>query len=170
MRQRTKSGRHSSGLRGFEAEILQSGAACLQPPQIDRKQPGTSHHGFLSGGSPGGSMETKDVGKFSKATPSGVPCLETPDRFDQERAHAAVAQPIDAAQGLSAAGAKFAWTTTDVAADLLAISEAVPIEGLPLQRGKGGLAQTLGHFARVVIILPRNLMVQLGDPALLGDE
>ena len=166
----TRSGRYSSGLCGFETEIAETGAACLQPPQIDRKQPGTSHHGFLSGGPPGGSMETKDVGKFSKATPSGVPCLETPDRFDQERAHAAVAQPIDTAKLLSGAGAEFAGTTANVAADLFAIGEAFPVHRLPLQRSKSGWPQPLGYLASVVVALPGNLTVQLSDSSLLGDE
>src|SRR5207253_10648008 len=59
----TRSGRYSSGLRGFEAEILQSGATGLQPPQIDGEEPGASHHGFLAGGSAGGRSEERRVGK-----------------------------------------------------------------------------------------------------------
>src|SRR5947208_14281800 len=52
----TRSGWHSSGLRGFETQILQSGATGLQPPQIDGEEPGTSHHRFLAGGSAGGAV------------------------------------------------------------------------------------------------------------------
>jgi len=108
----TRFGRHSSGLSWFESEIVERGAAGLQSPQIDGEQAGTSHDGFLSGGSPGGGVDTKDVGKLLKAPPARVPFLETPDRFDQQSAHPPVAQPINTAKLLSAAGAKFAGTTT----------------------------------------------------------
>ena len=84
----TGSGWDSSGLCRFEAEILQSGAAGLQPPQIDGEQPGASHHGFLSGGSAGGGVATKNMWKFPKAPPGRVPFLEPPDRFHQQSAHA----------------------------------------------------------------------------------
>src|SRR2546423_10031792 len=83
MRQRTKVDRHSSGLSRFEAEILQTGALGLEPPQIDGKQPGTSDNGFFSGGSAGRGLVTKNMGKFPKAPPGRIPCLETPDRFHQ---------------------------------------------------------------------------------------
>ena len=78
-----KSGRHSSGLRRFEAEILQTGAPGLEPPQIDSEQAGASHNGFLSGGSAGRGLVTKNMWKLSKAAPARVPCLETPNRFHQ---------------------------------------------------------------------------------------
>jgi len=166
----TRSGWDSSGLCRFEAEILQSGAAGLQPPQIDGEQPGASHHGFLSGGSAGGGVATKNMRKFPKAPPGRVPFLETPDRFHQQRAHAAVAQPIDTAKLLSGAGAEFAGTTANVAADLFAIGEAFPVHRLPLQRSKSGWPQPLGYLASVVVALPGNLTVQLSDSSLLGDE
>src|SRR5437867_3685814 len=83
MRQRTKVDRHSSGLSRFEAEILQTGALGLQPPQIDGKQPGTGDNGFLSSRSTRCGLAAKNMWKLSKAPPGRVPCLETPDRFHQ---------------------------------------------------------------------------------------
>jgi len=65
----------------FETEIFECGAAGLQSPQINGEQAGASHNGFLSGGSAGGGVDTKDVGKFLKAPPARIPFLETPDRF-----------------------------------------------------------------------------------------
>ena len=68
----TRSGRYSSGFCGFEAEILQSGTAGLEPPQIDGEEPGTRHHVFLAGGSAGGGVATKNMWKFPKAPPGRV--------------------------------------------------------------------------------------------------
>jgi len=157
-------------LRRFEAEIVESGAPGLQSPQINGEQAGTSHNGFLSGGSAGRGLVTKNMWKLPKAPPARVPFLETPDRFHQHSAHAAVAQPIDTAKLLSGAGAEFAGTTANVAADLFAIGEAFLVHRLPLQRSKSGWPQPLGYLASVVVALPGNLTVQLSDSSLLGDE
>src|SRR5207302_8842523 len=143
----TRSGRSSSSLRGFEAEILQSGTAGLEPPQIDGEEPGASHHGFLARSSAGGGVATKNMRKLPKAPPGRVPGLETPDRFHQQCAHAAVAQPIDTAKLLSGAGAEFAGTTTNVTTDLFSIVEALPIHSLPLGKSKSCLSQPSGSFA-----------------------
>src|SRR5207244_3219113 len=145
-------------------------AAGLEAPQSDGEEPGASHHGFLARSSAGGGVATKNMRKLPKAPPGRVPGLETPDRFHQQGAHAAVAQPIDATQLLSGAGAPFAGTTANVTADLFAIGEALPIHRLPLQRSKSGWPQPLGYLAPVVVAFPRNLTVQLCDSALLGDE
>src|SRR2546428_3575451 len=98
MRKRTKFGRHSSGLRGFKAEIAERGASGLKPPQIDREQAGASDHGFLSGGSPRRGLAAKNMWKLPKAPPGWSPALETPNRFRQQSAHATVAQSIDTAK------------------------------------------------------------------------
>src|SRR6266566_7139944 len=166
----TKSGWHSSGLCRFKAEILQSGATGLQPPQIDGEEPGTSHHRFLAGGSAGGGVATKNMWKLPKAPPDRVPFLESPDSFHQQSAHAAIAQPIDTAKLLSGAGAPFAGTTANVTADLFAMGEAFPVDCLPLQRSKSGWPQPLGYLASVVVAFPGNLAVQLRDSSLLSYE
>ena len=50
--------------------------------------------------------------------PARVPFLQSPDRFHEQASHAPVADPINTAQLLIAAGTKFPGTTTNVTADL----------------------------------------------------
>ena len=104
----------------------------LQSPQINREQAGTGDDRSFSSSSPSHGVGTEDVGKLLKPTPTWIPFFEPPDCFHQQRAHAPITLPINAAQFLSGPGAVFARTTTDVAADLLSIGEAMPIDRFTL--------------------------------------
>ena len=114
-------------MRWFEAEIFEGDAASLQSPQVDCEQTGASNDSSFASSSPRHRVRTKNVGKLLKSTPTRVPFLQPPDRFDQERAHPPVTLSINAAKLLSGSGAVFARTTTDIAADLFSITEALPI-------------------------------------------
>ena len=71
----------SSGLSRFESEVLESGPSGLESPQINRKEPGTSDHSFLSGGSSRGRSAAKNMWKLLKTAPGRIPCFEAPDCF-----------------------------------------------------------------------------------------
>jgi len=102
--------------------------------------PGQGDDGLLLHGGAGAQLGFH----FCRRFPVGLPLQEAPHGLDQQRPHAAVAQPVNAAHAPLIARTVFAGTTPGVTAHLLAVAETPPVAHLAVQGHQRQAAQSLG--------------------------
>ena len=126
--------------RGHPAEFIHGATAGAPAPQIHGQLAGQGDDGFLFHGGAGGEFDFHLLCRL----PARLPLEEAPDRFDEQRAYAPVAHPINGADQTFAGATVFAGAATSVTAHLLPIGKALPIAHLGVQGGQGEFTQGFG--------------------------